>query len=87
MTSSGWSIQAPEQLLSIFGSILILFAYALTVAMPERRRLYCSISLLGGVLLLMVAVIYRNVGLILLEVAWIGINAWGILKGSKAITE
>lgn len=76
-------LAAPEQWLSLAGSLLILGAYALTVARPEKTRLYCSISLAGGVLLLLVAMIYGNAGLILLEVAWIAINLWGLLKGLK----
>ncbi len=75
-----WDVSAPEQWLSLLGSALILLAYALTVARPGQRRLYCSISLTGGVLLLIVAMIYRNIGLTMLELAWIAINAWGLAK-------
>jgi len=80
--SSGWieSLAQPEQWLSLAGSLLILGAYALTVARPDRTRLYCSISLAGGILLLLVALIYRNAGLILLELTWIAINAWGLVR-------
>jgi hypothetical protein len=78
MTGSGWSISDRVQVLSLIGSVLILVAYAITVHWPARRRLYCSISLGGGVLLLIVALIYRNLGLTLLEVAWIAINLWGL---------
>jgi len=77
---SGLDWMAPEQLMSLFGSALILFAYGLTIARPERQRLYCSISLIGGVLLLAVALIYQNLGLILLEIAWIAINVWGLAR-------
>jgi len=71
---------APEQILSVLGSILILFAYFLMVVKPERKRLYFSISFFGGGALLVVAVIYRNPGLIVLEVVWMAINAWGLWK-------
>lgn len=71
---------APEQILSVLGSILILLAYFLTVVKPEKKRLYFSISFFGGGALLVVAVIYRNPGLIMLEVAWMAINAWGLWK-------
>jgi len=77
-------LSAPEQWMSLAGSALILAAYAITVAHPDRRRLYCAISLAGGALLLAVALIYRNAGLIALEVAWIGINAWGLWKARDA---
>ncbi|MDX8408375.1 MAG: hypothetical protein R8L58_08325 [Mariprofundaceae bacterium] len=77
---NGLDWMAPEQLMSLFGSALILFAYGVTIARPERQRLYCSISLIGGVLLLAVALIYQNLGLILLEIAWIAVNIWGLFK-------
>ncbi len=73
-----WGLAAPEQWLSLLGSLVILFAYFLTVARPERKVASFYISMLGGVALLAVAVIYRNAGLIFLEVSWISINAWGI---------
>ncbi len=71
---------APEQILSILGSMLILFAYFLTLAKPEKKKLYLSISFSGGGALLMVAVMYRNPGLIILESAWMAINAWGLWR-------
>jgi len=71
---------APEQILSILGAILTLFAYFLTVATPEKKSLYFSMSFFGGGALLVVAVIYQNAGLIMLEVAWMAINAWGLWK-------
>jgi len=71
---------APEQILSVLGSILILFAYFLTVSKPEKKRLYFSISFFGGAALLLVAIIYQNAGLIVLEIAWMAINAWGLWK-------
>jgi len=71
---------APEQVLSILGSILVLFAYFLTVVKPEKKNLYFSISFCGGGALFIVAIIYQNPGLIMLEVAWMAINAWGLWK-------
>ena len=78
MTQPGWNISDPVQVMSLVGSALILIAYAITVHRPSRRRLYCTISLGGGVLLLIVALIYHNLGLTLLEIAWIAINLWGL---------
>lgn len=75
-----WNLSATEQWLGLLGSSLVLIAYAITVARPEKRGVYCAISLAGGVVLLVVAVIYRNLGLILLEIAWISINSWGLWK-------
>ncbi len=74
---------APEQWLSLAGSVLILGAYALMVWRPERRRLYFSISFVGGAALMGVAVLYRNAGLMLLEATWMGINAWGLWRSLR----
>jgi len=74
------NMSAPEQWLAMLGSALILIAYFFTVEHPERRGLYCSISLAGSMLLLIVALIYRNLGLTMLEVVWILINVWGLWK-------
>jgi len=73
-------LAAPEQVLSVLGSVLVLFAYFLMVVKPQKKMLYFSISFFGGVALFIVAVIYRNPGLIMLEVAWMAINAWGLWK-------
>jgi len=80
MGEFSWDMSAPEQWLGMIGSALILIAYFLTVEYPERRGLYCSISLAGGAVLMVVALIYRNPGLIMLEIAWVSINAWGLWK-------
>ncbi|MDX8410539.1 MAG: hypothetical protein R8K46_01520 [Mariprofundaceae bacterium] len=79
-----WDLSAPEQWLSLLGSALILFAYGLTVASPERRRLYFSLSAAGAVLLFVVGLIYRNLGILILETAWIGLNVWGLLRRSRS---
>lgn len=79
-----WDLGAPEQWLSLLGSALILFAYGLTVRVPDRRRLYFTVSALGAVLLLMVGFIYHNVGIVLLETAWIGLNIWGLISESPS---
>jgi len=80
MDSYSWNLTSPEQLLSLLGSVVILIAYYLTVSRPDKKLLYFSLSLLGGVALLFVALIYQNLGFIFLEVSWISINAWGIWK-------
>jgi len=82
MTNGGWRLDNPVQVLSLLGSLMILIAYAITVHLPARRRLYCSISLAGGILLLIVALKYHNLGLTMLEVAWIAINLWGLWRGT-----
>jgi len=80
MSGYEWNLNTPEQLLSLAGSLLLLFAYALMVARPHLRVWYFSISFAGSALLLIVALIYHNVGFILLEAAWMSINVWGLWK-------
>ncbi|MDQ6957164.1 MAG: hypothetical protein Q9M21_08205 [Mariprofundaceae bacterium] len=80
MDSYSWNLTSPEQFLSLMGSIVILIAYYLTVSRPDKKLLYFSLSLLGGVALFFVALIYHNLGFIFLEISWITINAWGIWR-------
>jgi len=77
---NSWNLTSPEQILSLLGSVVILIAYYLTVSKPDKKLLYFSLSLLGGVALFFVALIYQNIGFIFLEISWISINAWGIWK-------
>ena len=72
-----------EQILGLTGSALVLVAYWLTVEMPERPRLYFSLSLAGGIVLLALALLYRNFGLIFLEAAWIAINLRGLYRARR----
>ena len=80
---NSWNLTSPEQILSLLGSVVILIAYYLTVSKPDKKLLYFSLSLLGGVALFFVALIYQNIGFIFLEISWISINAWGIWKVYK----
>ncbi len=80
---NSWNVTSPEQVLSLIGSVVILIAYYLTVSQPDKKLLYFSLSLLGGVALLFVALIYQNIGFIFLETSWISINAWGIWKACQ----
>jgi len=83
MIPPAWDFSAPEQWLGMMGSALVLGAYLLTVMRPERMALYCSVSLAGGLVLLAVAWMYHNAGLIMLEVFWILINAWGLWRAYR----
>jgi len=78
-----WNLSSPEQLLSLFGSSIILVAYFLMVSQPDKKLLYFSLSLLGGIALLFVALIYQNLGFVFLEVSWISINVWGLWRTCK----
>jgi len=83
VNSYTWNLSSPEQLLSLFGSMIILFAYFLMVSQPHKKMLYFSLSLFGGIALLFVALIYQNLGFIFLEISWISINAWGLWRTCK----
>ncbi|MFQ5582095.1 MAG: hypothetical protein ACE5F3_05660 [Mariprofundaceae bacterium] len=80
MNGYSWNLHTPEQWLGLFGAMLILGAYMITVGRPKKRCLAYSISLSGGLLLLAVALIYHNFGLIVLEIFWVAINAWGLWR-------
>jgi len=83
VNAHAWNLDTPEQWLGLSGAILILVAYAITVGSPARRRLACVISLVGGLLLLAMALIYHNPGLVLLEISWVAINVWGLWKPQR----
>lgn len=78
-----WDFSTPEQWLGMLGSVLVLGAYLLTVMRPDRMALYCAISLTGGLVLLVVALMYHNAGLVTLEVFWVLINAWGLWRAYR----
>ena len=80
MNAHAWNLDTPEQWLGLFGAILILVAYAITVSNFGKRRLAYAISLTGGLLLLVMAMLYHNPGLVLLELSWVAINVWGLWK-------
>ncbi len=69
-----------EQLLGLSGALLVLIGYSIMVLTPQRTQYAYIISLCGGVLLLWLAVLYHNIGLMVLEVAWVAINAWGLMR-------
>jgi len=67
-----------EQLFGIFGAICILAGYFVIVVYSTRKVLAYTLSLVGGVALFVLAVYYRNIGLVFLEISWIAINSWGL---------
>ena len=83
MNGYHWDFSSPEQVLGMIGSVLILGAYMLTVTRPEKLAMYCSISLVGGLVLLAVALIYHNLGLIMVVIFWVLINAWGLWRAYR----
>ena len=78
-------LTSPVQLLSLAGAALILVAYALTVARPGWRRVYFSISAAGAVALFAVGLIYGNLGILILEMAWFSLNVWGLWREYRRV--
>ena len=72
-----------EQILGLLGAVLILVGYFFMVLYSEYKVLSLLLSLLGGITLLLVALMYQNLGLIVLELAWIAINTWGLYKALR----
>ena len=69
-----------EQTLGFLGAALVLVGYTLMILTPRYTRYAYMVSLCGAGLLLWLAMIYHNIGLITLELAWIGINIWGLMR-------
>jgi hypothetical protein len=61
-----------EQLASLIGAVLILFAYAAAALgrMAADRPIYSLLNLLGSAILAWIAVLDQRAGFILLEAAW-----------------
>ncbi|MDQ6976184.1 MAG: hypothetical protein Q9M22_06450 [Mariprofundaceae bacterium] len=69
-----------EQFLGLAGALLVLIGYTLVVLKPDCTQPAYTVSLCGGLLLLWLASLYHNIGLVVLEVAWVAINAWGLMR-------
>lgn len=69
-----------EQILGLIGALFVLVAYTIMVLKPQHNYYAYIISLCGGGLLFCLAVLYHNIGLMVLELAWVGINAWGLIR-------
>lgn len=63
------------QLVSLAGAFLVLAAY-LSISrrwMKPHHRLYNLMNLVGGILLLWVAIVDQRIGFVILEAAWAAI--------------
>jgi hypothetical protein len=69
------------QAISVIGALLILGAFAANLLqwMNTSNLWYSLMNLVGSAILLVVAVLDRQLGFILLEGAWALVSLWGII--------
>lgn len=74
-----------EQLISLVGASLILLAYLANnkAWLGPRDRAYNLMNLIGGLLLLWVALVDRRAGFVVLELAWALIAIPPLLRPGK----
>lgn len=75
-----------EQIISIFGAITILFAYAAQHLgrLDRSSKWYSFLNLVGSAILTWAAIRARQMGLILVEGAWAAISLAALLRLSLA---
>jgi hypothetical protein len=71
-----------EQIISLFGAAMILFAYAAQQLkkMKSDQLPYILLNLIGAGILAIVAYRVRQTGLTVLEVSWAGISAVALIR-------
>jgi hypothetical protein len=74
-----------DQLVQIFGSLLILVAFvsAQRGALSAQSRSYLLLNLAGSTILTVLAARERQYGFLLLEFCWALVSAWGLVQMSK----
>ncbi len=70
-----------DQLVQVFGSLLILAAFAAAQrgVLDQSSRTYLSLNLIGSAILAVLAAHERQWGFLLLEASWAVVSAWGLL--------
>jgi len=70
------------QLISVLGALAILAAYAAILSgwIQPSNLWYSVVNLLGSAVLMVVAVVDRQLGFILLEGTWALVSLWGIVS-------
>lgn len=77
-----------EQVVQIFGSLLILAAFAAAQrgAMPQDSRVYLALNLVGSAILAVLALRERQLGFLLLETCWAIVSGWGLLQALRDVS-
>lgn len=75
-----------HQLLQIFGSLLILTAYALSQAgrWGPTTRVYLELNVIGSALLAALAYLHHEWGFLLLEGVWALVSAYSLVRAAGA---
>ena len=71
-----------DQLVQIFGSSLILVAFAAAQrgALTATARSYLLLNLVGSTILAILAAHERQIGFLLLESCWALVSGWGLIR-------
>jgi hypothetical protein len=74
-----------DQVVQVFGSILILVAFAAAQrgALAADSRSYLVLNLVGSVILTILAARERQLGFLLLEFCWAVVSGWGLLQALR----
>ena len=71
-----------DQLVQVFGSLLILVAFAAAQrgALTANARSYLLLNLVGSAILTFLAAHERMWGFLLLECCWALVSGWGLIR-------
>lgn len=71
-----------DQLVQVFGSLLILIAFAGAQrgALSARSRAYLLLNLVGSTILAVLAAHERQWGFLMLEFCWSVVSGWGLVQ-------
>ena len=71
-----------DQLVQVFGSLLILVAFAAAQrgSLNATARSYLLLNLVGSTILAILAAHERQLGFMLLEFCWAVVSGWGLIQ-------
>jgi hypothetical protein len=71
-----------DQLVQVFGSLLILIAFAAAQrgALSAKSRAYLLLNLVGSTILAVLAAHERQWGFLMLEFCWSVVSGWGFVQ-------